>query len=341
MSWLIDNWQALIPWALFAVLYVLTFKPAYRMLRSFIVTNSVGDNGSKGRGFWKVFLLYCLVLLAPHASFWVFRAHVPVVLERIVLSVIVMMTFFGLLRFTGKERVIATLWWIYGWVYDGLLNFWPYQNLINIVADRMQLEDDMDVLEVGCGTGNVMVAARRRANVRVVGVDNSGSMLRQARHKLRKAIKEGDAKLHKQDALDYLKGLPDDSFDRISLVNFLYAVPDRQEVWAQCMRILRPSGLIVASTSIESGSSSIIQENFANSSKLTVLYQIITLRLVLVMIIDYFISRFAEAEAGAFEFPEQEVLIGEVDAVGGHAQHIERCYGGPDEGVNIVFSVTR
>lgn len=339
MSWLTNNWQALIPWVLFVPLYIITFRTAWRLLRRLVVMSAVSDQGLKSWAFWQDFVLYRLILLVPYAPFWVFRAHVPIVLSRMVFYWVLLLTFFGVLRFVGKDRVISALWWIYGWVYDGLLNFYPYQNLVNIVVERMKLEDGMSVLEVGCGTGNVMMAARKRAHIRVVGVDNSGSMLRQARRKLRKAIRAGEAELFKQDALEFLKGLPDASYDRISLVNFLYAVPDRLEVWVECMRILRPGGLVVASTSIASGSRSIIKENSANSSKAKVLYQIITLRLVLVMIIDYFISGLAEA--GAFEFPEQEVLIGEVDAVGGHAKHIERCYGGAEDGVNIVFSVSR
>jgi ubiquinone/menaquinone biosynthesis C-methylase UbiE len=338
MSWLANNWQILAPWVLCAVLYIITFKPAWRLLRRLVVMSAVSEQGLKSWHFWGDFVLYRLVLLAPYVPFWVFRAHVPIVLNRMVFYWVLLMTFFGVLRFAGKDRVISALWWIYGWVYDGLLNFYPYQNLIKIVADRLKLEDGMNVLEVGCGTGNVMMEARKRARVSVVGVDNSSSMLRQARRKLRRAIKAGEAELHKQDALEFLKGLPDASFDRISLVNFLYATPDRQEVWAECMRIRRPGGLIVASTSVKSGSRSIIQENFANSSVFQVLYQIITLRLVFVMVIDFMISGLAEA--GAFEFPEQEVLITEVDAAGGVVEHIERCYGGAEHGVNIVFNVT-
>ena len=239
----------------------------------------------------------------------------------------------GMLRFVGAEKLTKVLWWVYGYMYDGLLNFYPYRNLVGSVIDQMNLRDGEKLLEVGCGTGNVIFAALDRADVVVHGVDSSKSMIRQAKRKLSHYIDDGSVCIVYADAVEYMKSLPGESFDCISMVNFLYAVPDRLLVWNECLRLLKPNGRIVVTTSTESGSKPIIQEHLRNASWI----QLVSLRLVGVVVIDFFISELAKA--GPFDFPKQEVLLEEVEQVGGEASGVARIYGGPDNGVNIVFSV--
>jgi ubiquinone/menaquinone biosynthesis C-methylase UbiE len=326
-----------LPVLLFAVIYVISYKPAVRMFRDLVALSVVGRRQRPPYSLTKKFIALRLVLFAPYLAFFIFGKDLPIGASKIVLYMGVMMAFFGSLQILGRKHFVRFLWWIYGWVYDGLLGFYPYRNLVAIVTERLALQDGMSLLEVGCGTGNVIVSARKSADIWAVGVDNSSSMLHQARKKLRVGLRDDSVVLYRQDALEFLRGIPEDSFDRISLVNFLYATPDRNQVWMECLRILRPGGLAVATTSVQSGSKAIINESKANNTRLGYYLQYLHPRLVMVMIVDYFISGLADA--GAFEFPDQEVLIAEVDAVGGLAQRVERCYGGPEEGVNIVFDV--
>lgn len=335
MSWLRQNWQGLVPWVLFVLLYIATFKLAWRKLADLVVANATRRHGIASWRFWWQFVEYRIILAAPYIPFLVFRAHVPTTITKLVFWWMVLMVSMGTLRFVGTERLTKVLWWVYGYMYDGLLNFYPYRNLVGSVISRMELRDGENLLEVGCGTGNVMLAALEQADIFTCGVDSSRSMIRQAKHKLQSYIQSDKAYIVYADAVEYMKSLPAESFDCISMVNFLYAVPDRVMVWQECLRLLKPNGRIVVTTSTESGSRPIIQEHLRNASWV----QLVSLRLVGVVIVDYFISELAKA--GPFAFPKQEVLLDEVRQVGGIPSHIARVYGGADEGVNIVFSVER
>lgn len=333
MSWLQRNWQGLAPWILFVVLYIATFKLAWRKLADLVVSNVTRRHGVSSWRFWWQFVEYRLILLAPYLPFLIFRQHVPTTISKIILWWVVLVFVLGLLRFVGSQKVISALWWIYGYLYDGLLNFYPYRNLIASVVDRMELKDGMCVLELGCGTGNVIVSALDEADIKVIGVDSSKSMIRQAKRKLNASIEKGKVEIIYQDAYDYLRSVPSNSFDCISMVNFLYAVKDRAAIWQECLRILKPRGRIVITTSTKTGSKPIIHEHLIHARWA----ELVSLRLVGVVIVDFFISELAKS--GPFTFASQQQLLSEVKAAGGYATNVDRVYGGSDEGVNIVFNV--
>ncbi len=335
MTWLQQNWQGLAPWVMFVLLYVLTFRLAWRKLADLVVASVTKRHGVISWQFWWKFIEYRLILIAPYVPFVIFKQHVPTTVNKLLFWWVALMFVMGVLRFVGTNRMTRILWWIYAYMYDGLLNFYPYRNLVRVVVDRMELKDEMSLLELGCGTGNVVAAAIECANVKVVAVDNSKAMLRQAKKKLRHKIKSGQVEVVHKDALEYLRSMPDKAFDRISMVNFLYTVPDRTAIWQECIRLLKPYGRIVTTTSTEGGSRPIIQEHLRNSSWL----ELVSLRLVGVVIVDFFISELAKA--GPFHFPKQEQLLLEVESAGGVASQVNRVYGGPDEGVNIVFNVKK
>ena len=333
MGWLKSNWQGLVPWLLFVVLYVATFKLAWRKLADLVVANATRLHGVLSWRFWWQFVEYRVILLLPYLPFLIFRQHVPTTVTKLVFWWVVLMIGMGMLRFLKAERLTKVLWWVYGYMYDGLLNFYPYRNLINTVVGMMDVKEGQKILEVGCGTGNVMAASTERADVFIIGVDSSKSMIRQAKKKLSKSIAKGYSQVIYSDALEYMKALPDASFDSISMVNFLYAAQDRLEIWRECLRLIKPNGKIVVTTSTEGGSKPVIQEHLHNASWI----QLVSLRLVGVVIIDYFISELAKA--GPFDFPTQDVLLSEVVESGGVPSNVSRIYGGSSEGVNIVFSV--
>jgi ubiquinone/menaquinone biosynthesis C-methylase UbiE len=334
MAWLKENWQSFTPWVMFVVLYIATFKLAWKKLADLVVANATRRHGVFSWRFWWQFVEYRIILLAPYLPFLLFRKTLPTTVTKLIFWWVVLMLAMGTLRFLKADRLTKALWWVYGYMYDGLLNFYPYRNLINHVVDLMQVKDGEKILEVGCGTGNVMLATLEMAKVDVVGVDSSKSMIRQAKKKLQSFIKSDSAEVVYSDALDYMKSLPSASFDKISMVNFLYAAQDRIEIWQECLRLIKPEGVVVVTTSTEGGSRPIIQEHLRNASWL----QLMSLRLFGVVIIDYFISELAKA--GPFDFPSKEVLLSEVHQCGGKASKVSRVYGGSDNGVNVIFSVS-
>ncbi|HVY53024.1 MAG TPA: methyltransferase domain-containing protein [Gammaproteobacteria bacterium] len=316
---------------IFVVLYIATFKLAWKMLAQLVAVSAHGHSVKSFR-FWYLFVGYRVVIAAPYLAFLALGQNVPTSIRKLVFWWIVLGIVLGMLRFVGAERVSRFLWWSYGHVYDGLLKFWPYHNLLKEVVDRLELKPGMKLLEAGCGTGNVIKLAVRRGAL-VDGVDDSSSMIRTARKKLASELTLRKARLYKQDLLTFLQETPRAEYDRISLVNVLYAVGDRKEIWRQCLRVLKPGGKIVVTTSDKGGSLVLIKEHLDHAS----CWKLFSPRLLAVVIIDFFISELAKA--GPFEFPSKENLVREVKGASAQVCDMGRIYGGDENGVNVIFTV--
>lgn len=100
-------------------------------------------------------------------------------------------------------------------------------------------EPGMDVLDVGCGTGEYLLRFQR-AGCNVYGLDMSPSMLGVARGKL------GDgARLHLGDATQM--PFRDDQFDLITTTLMLHEMPQdvRMETLGEMKRTLKPDGRLL------------------------------------------------------------------------------------------------
>lgn len=233
----------------------------------------------------------------------------------------------------GVSPAFHLLWSAYARVYDGLLDFYPYCKLVDAVIDRLRLTDGLRLLDIGCGTGNVMREAVARAAITIHGVDAAPAMVARARRKLAAAIERRAAVVTCGEALATLRSMPTGSFDRVCLMNVLYAVPDRDALWRECLRLLAPAGHIVATTSTKSGTIPLIREHMRNAPR----WRLASPRLLAVCVFDGLIC--ALAGAGRFAFPAEDVLYAEVIAAGGVPDDMQRTYGGDADGVNVIFTV--
>ena len=98
-----------------------------------------------------------------------------------------------------------------------------------------------DILEVGVGTG--LVLRYYPAGSRVVGVDLSVHMLAKAREKVRSLGLDHVTCLAAMDACNL--GLPDASFDAVTVPFVITLVPDPEGALDEMRRVLRPGGEIV------------------------------------------------------------------------------------------------
>jgi ubiquinone/menaquinone biosynthesis C-methylase UbiE len=222
------------------------------------------------------------------------------------------------------------LWNIYGHVYDGLLHFWPYQNLLKQVNQKADLKAGERVLDLGCGTGNVLEMILDVPQTTAIGVDVSASMLAQARKKLQAEVQEGRLVLENADLLSFLKSQPTDSFDKIIMSNVLYAVADRQSIWQEIKRVLKPKGVVVVATALSTNSWPIIREHFQHAP----FWSALRPSLLAVFLVDGLINIFGQA--GSFEFPSEDLIFSEIIKAGGSHTDSARVYGG----VDILFVVT-
>ncbi|HEY8120943.1 MAG TPA: methyltransferase domain-containing protein [Myxococcota bacterium] len=99
-----------------------------------------------------------------------------------------------------------------------------------------------DILEIGCGTGLTLESLGQRSGHRLVGMDFSSTMLREAG--ARTATSPNPATLLLGNAIE----LPfeDASFDAIYATRFIHQFPhvDKLRIAAEIERVLRPGGLV-------------------------------------------------------------------------------------------------
>lgn len=112
------------------------------------------------------------------------------------------------------------------------------------VIDLARLAPGRRLLDLGCGTGTLVLLARRRhPRVTVIGVDGDPTILGIARRKVQRA----GIPLQLDEGMAYALPYTDESFDAVvSTLAFHHLTPDQQErTLAEVRRVLRPGGRLV------------------------------------------------------------------------------------------------
>lgn len=102
------------------------------------------------------------------------------------------------------------------------------------------------VLDLGVGTGLTSRAILRRCpNAGITALDNEAVMIKQARKSLREW--QSQVKFVTQDALEFLKNCPDQSFDAIASAMVIHNFTQvyRREALKQLARVLKTGGVFV------------------------------------------------------------------------------------------------
>lgn len=232
------------------------------------------------------------------------------------------------------QRVQQRLWSLYSRYYDGLLDFVPYQRLLKLVVETVECGPTDQLVDLGCGTGNLLreIAVGAGPTVRLVGVDSSADMLRGARKKLDHVDR---AQIIETDLLDWAAREPSGSVDRIVSVNVLYTLnaEQRARFWADSIRMLRPGGRLVVVTTDRAGFGPVLKEHLNERSVL----QSLRPRLVAVLVLNLMI--WALEARKVFDPAPLEALVNECRSAGGAVLRTERCYGGEEDGVDVMMIV--
>lgn len=97
------------------------------------------------------------------------------------------------------------------------------------------------VLDIGCGSGlAIKMLSDTVTEGKIIGIDYSPVMLRQAEKRNRQGVREGKIAIHHGN----VSQLPfsDDSFDKVCAIETFYFWPDPSENLKEVGRVLRPGG---------------------------------------------------------------------------------------------------
>ncbi len=225
------------------------------------------------------------------------------------------------------------LWQTYARLYDGLLGLHPYRDMLARVGALADCHERV-VLDLGAGTGNVTNALIGLGAARVIAVDLSRNMLHRAETKLRPWVAEGTVHLVLNDAISAMASLPDGAIDRITAVNFVYVLEDREEFFRQARRVLTPDGFIIAAHTTRPGMGPILREQFLHGGVSSCLSP----RLLAIGAIDLVIDLLARG--GRYDFASVDVLTKEASAAGFlDTEYLGQCYGSP-QGVNALLRIS-
>ncbi len=126
-------------------------------------------------------------------------------------------------------------------LYDPLVSFMGFGRAGQELITQANLECDHSVLDIGCGTGTLIVALKRQyPAVEVTGLDPDEKILQRARTKARRAGVSVQLDHGFADELPY----PEQSFDRV-FSSFMFHhldEPERERTSREVLRVLKPGG---------------------------------------------------------------------------------------------------
>ena len=126
-------------------------------------------------------------------------------------------------------------------LYDPLVNLMGFGRAVRELIAQANIQHDHSVLDIGCGTGTLIVMLKRQySTVEAVGLDPDSKALRRARDKAHRAKVTLELDLGFADELPYSER----SFDRV-FSSFMFHHLDEQErerTSREVLRVLKPGG---------------------------------------------------------------------------------------------------
>ncbi|MCQ8771263.1 SAM-dependent methyltransferase [Streptomyces telluris] len=115
--------------------------------------------------------------------------------------------------------------------------------LTDMMTDRLQVDESHRVLDVGCGVGQPAMRIARRTGAQVTGISVSRGQVARATALAEAAGLRDRVEFRYADAMR----LPfeDNSFDAAIAIESIFHMPDREQVFREIRRVLRPGGRLV------------------------------------------------------------------------------------------------
>ncbi|MEP6835262.1 MAG: methyltransferase domain-containing protein [Gemmatimonas sp.] len=113
-------------------------------------------------------------------------------------------------------------------------------NLTVRLAQRADLSPGMHVLDVGCGIGTPSIYLATERGCCATGISTSSVGVEIARARAAEHGVGDTARFEVRDAMD--NGFPDASFDRVFSLESAHLMPDKERMFRECFRVLKPGG---------------------------------------------------------------------------------------------------
>jgi ubiquinone/menaquinone biosynthesis C-methylase UbiE len=127
----------------------------------------------------------------------------------------------------------------------GILSLGRERKFRQAAIELTGIEPGMNILDVGCGTGSLTIAAKQKQGLEgeVVGIDPSSNMINVAKQKAGKAGVEIDFQVGVIEKIDF----PDDHFDLVLSSLMMHHLPDelKKSGLQEVHRVLKPNGTLL------------------------------------------------------------------------------------------------
>ncbi len=139
---------------------------------------------------------------------------------------------------------------IHSWAkyYDrvvGIISLGRERKFRQAALELVDIEPGMNILDVGCGTGSLTIAAKQRqgSDGAVMGIDPSSNMVNLAQEKAAKTQVEVDFQVGVIEKIDF----PENHFDLVLSSLMMHHLPDelKKDGLQEMHRVLKPSGTLL------------------------------------------------------------------------------------------------
>lgn len=195
------------------------------------------------------------------------------------------------------------IWDIYAWSYDsGVKSLDIYSQLLDAVIDRLDLQKEDVILDIGCGTGNLeeRIEERDLRYKKIEGIDISDSMIQRANRK----VKSNSVIFSKVDANQKLP-YKSNSIDKVVMIHSLYAMEQPEDVLEEINRVLIPGGRLVVANPFDKGGMKNIR-SYAFKGLGPISKILLFVKKLPILMINMFIAGLAKK--GSYHFMDQDEI---------------------------------
>jgi SAM-dependent methyltransferase len=228
----------------FLYIYILTFIPSWIAL--ILSLRYLKRRNIHASLFWLIILFGLLAL--PYLYVLVGSVGLPWQF----LSAIILIPTYSFSKILMNRKTYSDtfggsfFWTLYAKVYDLLLLFSPYKQLVSQLLEEIRVTKPAgNIIDIGCGTGNLAVSLSANTNYTILGIDNSIGMLTRAqkKHYDKQRVLFQKVDLENENFISEIDG----KFDIAIISNVLYTLGSPIMVLKQIKALLNNDGFLIIS----------------------------------------------------------------------------------------------